>query len=629
MVAQSSTTTQLHHALQMTANPFAQYYPSNWPEMPFHEGELLMQHEAGVHEKVMTYAPKIIRPYMPDQHRDFYQAQPFLVVAARDADGAMWSTLLTSPTGQADLVSSPEPDTLQLDSALNVHDALFGALQADTDLGILGIEFATKRRNRVNGRITQAIPMNDNHDDRSTRLTFKVGQSFGNCPQYIKPRQWWTVTGTENESDHCIASEPIRNSQSRPRELSPEQMEQVSQAETIFVASGYRGEGDDVRFGNDASHRGGPAGFVMVQDPQTLLLPEFAGNNIFNTLGNLQKDARMGITIPFFETGSLLQLSGTATVNMDTDLAARTYPGALRLTTFHIEQVNVVPVGGLPLRWTSETESRPLQVTKVVQESDNVKSFYFQATGDDNKPLWKFTAGQHLPIQLRTPDGEILRTYSLSGAPSQASEHYRISVKREPFGKASNYLHDHVKEGDKLYVSRPAGDFMLPPVKEETTSADNQNEEAQDPLVLLSSGIGVTPILSMLHQVVQEEQRMNNQGLTRPRRNVLWVHGARNGQYHPFRQEVQDLVQQAESVGSLHITRHVVYSQPTQNDTKDHLYDSQGHVAAPLIEQLVGGPNALSKAHVYMCGNGGFMGEMEDALQAAGVNPKNIFFETF
>jgi hypothetical protein len=180
----------------------------------------------------------------------------------------------------------------------------------NSDFGILGIELATKRRNRVNGRITSL------DDPTLGIMTFTVDQSFGNCPQYITPRQWWWHAGDTRSKKHAVPS--LRR---RSEELSVAQIETIRQADTIFTATGYRGSGTDVRFGNDASHRGGPRGFLRVRDSRTLLLPDFAGNNHFNSIGNLLMDNRMGISIPSFENGGLLQLSGTAQVLSDNDNA--------------------------------------------------------------------------------------------------------------------------------------------------------------------------------------------------------------------------------------------------------------------------------------------------------------------
>jgi uncharacterized protein len=275
---------------------------------PFHEGEVRMQKIQNVHEHVMSYAPLVIRPFMPDQHRQFFSSLPFLVAAARDTNGNMWSTLIFSTTENDHnaFVTSPDPATLEFNAQVAPGDALEGYFQGnmgkDNAVGILGIELAMMRQNRVNGRIVASNTMTaPSPTSRMTgiKLTFAVDQSFGNCPQYISPRDWWW----HPRDDKYLAN--IKTS----HELSESQTQWIQAADTIFIATGYRGD-DDVDgsryFGNDASHRGGPAGFLRVQNSTTLLLPDFSGNNHYNSIGNLFLDARMGLTVPAFSSGALL-----------------------------------------------------------------------------------------------------------------------------------------------------------------------------------------------------------------------------------------------------------------------------------------------------------------------------------
>ncbi len=138
---------------------------------PFHSGEQQVQEKLGVRD-IERWAQKVVRPFMPDEHREFHTSLPFLVVGARDKDGRPWATLLFGPEG---FVQSPDPETLRIDATLATGDALEGALIPGVDLGLLGIELATRRRNRVNGRIGDAKEL----------LIFHFEQSFGNCPQYI------------------------------------------------------------------------------------------------------------------------------------------------------------------------------------------------------------------------------------------------------------------------------------------------------------------------------------------------------------------------------------------------------------------------------------------------------------
>jgi ferredoxin-NADP reductase/predicted pyridoxine 5'-phosphate oxidase superfamily flavin-nucleotide-binding protein len=592
-------------------------YPSNWPSMPFHEGEVAVQKLLGSHEHVMTYAPKFIRPFMPEQHRDFFEAQPFVVVAARDTQGCMWSTLLAS--GKNRIMTSPDPKTLLLDNNAKpvAGDALEGALVPGIDLGMIAIEFATKRRNRVNGRLIESSPHN------SSILHFQVDQCFGNCPQYIKPRQWWiprenaeaVVKEANNQREHLNGScypEPsssltLSSSTLRTKHLSESQITFIKQAETIFLATGYRGVGDDPRYGNDASHRGGPPGFVLVGDSKTLILPDFAGNNHYNTIGNLQMDPRIGITFPDYETGAMVQVTGTAIVNFDKRQAAESFPGAQRLIEISIDEVVQVPEGSIPIRWTSEAaelQKRKLVVSAKIQESKDVMSFYLQPKEKDLQTLWPFQPGQHLPISLPVDplnkDSMVERTYSISAGPNWGE--YRITVKRQ--GIASNYLHDHIQVGDTITVHKPAGDFVLP--------EDDSNNHR--PIVFLSNGIGVTPLISMLHHFVNSSSG---------NKRAYWVHGARDGQHHAFQREVEEL--QKVLAGSSSLVSHVAYSQPSREDGVQ--YDSQGRLSVELLSSMI--PN-IESAEFYICGSDAFVAEMEEGLRhQLGVPDAQIHYETF
>ena len=565
--------------------------PSNWPSTPFHNGELKLQERFGVREKVNSYAPKFVRHYMPDQHREFFSDQPFLVAAARDEHGRMWSTLLTDPDGDSGFVTSSSPTTLTIRAHPAPGDALEHTLRRPhVDVGLIGIDFATKRRNRVNGRTKFSSHPNT--------IEFRVDQSFGNCPQYITPRRWWSAVKSDNQDTAKNAARSIKSSS-----LSEHQMASIRVADTLFVATGYRGEGEDPRWGNDASHRGGRKGFLRVRDANTVLLPDYAGNDHYNTLGNIAMDNRMGITIPSFSDGGLLQLTGRAEITyneIEAKLATQD-DGAKRMITFTIDQVVELPAGSIPIRWAENDTSRSertLQVTHKITESEDVTSFYLRPLQGDDPNLWSYLPGQHLPIRITMTSGnDISRTYSLSSGPGWGE--YRISVKREPHGLMSQFLHENVEVGDTIQVNQPAGNFVL----EETSDRS---------LVLLSTGIGVTPVLSMLHAFVSS-------GQVSRKRKAIWVHGVRGARHHAFRGEVQELA--ALAGDSLEI--HVAYSKPRDADTD---YNSIGHIDATLLEKLV--PD-LNSADYYMCGSSSVMADVQHGLETLGVDPKRIHFEQF
>jgi ferredoxin-NADP reductase/predicted pyridoxine 5'-phosphate oxidase superfamily flavin-nucleotide-binding protein len=578
-----------------TAN-LATYYPLNWPTNPFHMGEVEVQKRLGVQDHVMSYAPKVVRPYMPDQHRMFYQSQPFLVVAARDEHNRMWSSLIfASDSDQAtSFVTSPDPTRFSMDARVLPGDALENALLPGSDLGMLGIEFATRRRNRVNGRLVAV-----SNENVASPLEFKVDQSFGNCPQYIKPRDWWTTTKetmkTKNET-----VEKQHPSEQRSNQLSKAQIDKIQQAETIFVATGYRGEGDDPRFGNDASHRGGAAGFIKVEGSNKLLLPDYSGNNHYNTIGNLVMDSRMGITIPLFEYGGMIQLSGKAVVDWDGAAAATKFHGANRVIEFIIDEIVELPPGSFPIQWASRDKNQlQVQVVEKVSESQDVTSFYLSAIPGDAPSLPLFLPGQHLPITLSIKNSEVVaRTYSLSSSNLTSDEYYRISVKRNPFGLVSRYLHDEVHAGDVLSIQKPAGDFVYDQGSDRT-------------LVLLSAGIGITPMLPMLHKFVEQIPSSTKQ--------AYWIHSARDAEHHPFRDEIAGL----QKIAGDRLHSHVAFTKPGNGHTG---YDSVGRIDIAMLKDFV---VDLKNADVYMCGTDSFMADMGSSLEGEGVNPNHIHFENF
>ena len=342
---------------------------------PFHPGEHEVQERMGVRD-IEDWARKVVRPFMPDEHRDFHTALPFFVAAARDHQERPWVTLLTGPEG---FVTSPDPETLVMAATPVAGDALEGALSSGGHLGLLGIELASRRRNRINGRV---------HENDSGHLVFSVDQAFGNCPQYIRERAWRRV-------DETPAGSPVQG-----RRLTPSQTSWISSADTFFIASGHDGEGESPTLGMDASHRGGEPGFVEVVSETRLQFPDFAGNNHFNTIGNLVLDPRAGFLFVDFVSGSLLQLTGRATIDWESEAIAA-IPGARRLVAFDIEEIVELP-SAVPLRWDATADSvRSLRLIEKTPESEDITSFVFEAR--DGGPLPLYEAGQYLPEYRRQP----------------------------------------------------------------------------------------------------------------------------------------------------------------------------------------------------------------------------------
>jgi ferredoxin-NADP reductase/predicted pyridoxine 5'-phosphate oxidase superfamily flavin-nucleotide-binding protein len=538
---------------------------------PFHAGEQRVQERMGVREEIEPWARKVVRNQLPEQHREFYAALPYLAVAARDENGRPWATLLARAPG---FVRSPDPAHLTIDALPAPGDALAKAFSEGADVGLLGIELHTRRRNRVNGRVATS---------QSDGFTLAVEQAYGNCPQYIHERRW------------RAAPADARATAARHQDRLPEHLVRwIETADTFFIASGYRGDGESPTFGMDASHRGGAPGFVRVENARRIVFPDYAGNDHFNTIGNLFLDPRAGYLFVDFERGGLLQLTGRTSIDWDSPAVSR-FPGARRLVSLELDEAIEI-TGALPLRWETPTGSvRELRLVAKQRESDAVMSFSFESR--DGGELPGFRAGQHLPIEIEIPGqtAATARSYSLSGSPEDAR--YRISVKREAMGLASRHLHDHLDVGGIIGSRDPKGEFVL--------------EGCQGrPVVFVSAGVGLTPLVSMLHAIAAC-------GDPRP---VWFVYGARDARQHPLRDEVRRLVAALPSA-----RLHVAYSRPRPDDTAGTDFDSAGRIDAALLASLLSDLDA----DFYLCGPVGFMATVQQDLENRGVAPDRIRTESF
>ena len=536
---------------------------------PFHKGELTAQSKTGAH-KVKDWAGALIRPYLPEQHQAFFTAQPFLIVSARDDAGRPWATLLSGKDGFA---SSANNKSLRLDSLPVAGDALAGCLTAGVDIGVIGIELATRRRNRVNG-IVSAM------DEAGFSLSVK--QSFGNCPKYIRERGWFR------------AAKKVKPIAKRYKALSAEHQKWIGSADTLFIASGHNTiSGGTDGGGMDASHRGGEPGFVAVIGPNQLVLPDYAGNNFFNTIGNLIEDPRAGLLFIDFETGSLLQVTGMITIDWDSDEVTK-YPGATRLLSMEISEINEL-TNATDLRWDETVvANRQFEVSEIQKSSEDTVSVSLVPADGGN--LYSFKAGQSLSVtaQIRGQPAMVNRHYSVSSAPED--DLHRITVKRESGGVMSGYIHDQLKVGDLLSVGQPAGDFYL-------------NSKAT-PVTLISAGSGITPMMSMLRHLA----------INHASRSLLFMHGSRNRKSHALSDEMETLIK-----GNPNFDRHIAYSDPLPEDRIGENYDSDGRLTEGVLAAHWQGPCA----DYYLCGPEGFVSDIHTALRKLGTPDRQIHLETF
>jgi ferredoxin-NADP reductase/MOSC domain-containing protein YiiM len=237
---------------------------------------------------------------------------------------------------------------------------------------------------------------------------------------------------------------------------------------------------------------------------------------------------------------------------------------------------------------------RALRVSRIDQESEAIFSLIL--TPPDGRPPATHLPGQFIVVRLRPEPAAapLLRSYSLSSAPG--ADHYRISIKHEPRGAASSFLRNSIRIGDSLDVSAPRGAFSL--------RADER------PAVLLSAGVGVTPLLAMLHALAASESR----------REVWWLYGARNHAQHPFARECNELLRRLPRS-----CRYIVYSRASASDSPGEDFDAPGRLDVEFLTRL----GVPQEADFYLCGPAEFLHDMTRGLLGVGVPPNRIYSEVF
>lgn len=257
----------------------------------FHEGELAVQEATGERAAAARIA-RMVSNTIPPAPASFLAQQRMLVLSSADPAGAVWASLIFGREGFA---SSPNGEVVVIDrprAEIATADALHRNLQVGAMLGILAIELGSRKRFRINGIVSSST---------EERVEVVVREAYVNCPKYIQRRHLREVDGPSGATS-LLASGTT---------LDRERASRIGRSDTMFVASLHP------RRGADASHRGGEPGFLQVRDERTIRVPEYKGNGLYNTLGNLVVSNKAGLSIPDFEDGRVIQLTGSATVVLD------------------------------------------------------------------------------------------------------------------------------------------------------------------------------------------------------------------------------------------------------------------------------------------------------------------------
>lgn len=571
-------------------------------ESPFHHGEQAIQSRLGVREQMEKFGSKVIRDYMPEQHRNFYSQLPFLILGHCDKDGWPWASIVSAPLG---FISSPDDKHLRIAANPINGDPLAKSLSRDLAIGVLGIEPNTRRRNRLSALVESASP---------NQIQLKVKQAFGNCPQYIQSRQSETIAPELLKEKTTISF----------TQLTDEAISLISKSDTFYVASsaGVNRDSDKYKasYGTDVSHRGGKPGFIDVDKAGVLTIPDYLGNNHFNTLGNFQVYPKAGLLFIDDKNQDVLMLTGSAEILWDDDMQPH-FEGAQRFWRFKLDH-GVWLKKSLPLKMTFESYSPNTLLTddwqnaRAMQQADTLKtqwqacrliskvnesyaisSFYFKPESNVIAP---FKAGQFLTLQVLIDNKPVIRTYTVSNMPG--SNEYRITVKRDPLGVASNHLHNNLEIGQRVQIKAPHGKFTF-----DTTTPR--------PAVMLTAGIGITPIIAMLHEALKDNIKR------RYIRSIIVIATVRSAKERAFANELNDIAKK--SGGSVHIIW--AMTSPEEGLTVGEDYHYKGRINPLLLQNLL----PLDDYDFYLCGPDGFMQSSYDALQQLGVRDRRIMAESF
>jgi predicted pyridoxine 5'-phosphate oxidase superfamily flavin-nucleotide-binding protein len=297
----------------------------------FHEGERAIQERTGERSQAILNSPMIASSIMGSA-RAFFSALPMLVIGSRGDDGYPSVSVMFGAPG---FVTTPQDDLVEirLDRSFLERDEIAGGLRTDADVGLLAIDLERRRRFRVNGRVERA--------DQSAIL-IRVREAYPNCPKYIRRRR---LTAVQARTAGGAAPE-------RGRFLDAAHRAVIETSDIFFMASMHPQRGADV------SHRGGPPGFVRVINDHTLRIPDYPGNGMFNSLGNLLVDNRTGLAFLDVSRERLLRVFGRADVRFDVESPEQASGGTRRFVEVSIDSWSDVPLGA-SVRW-EDLERAPL-----------------------------------------------------------------------------------------------------------------------------------------------------------------------------------------------------------------------------------------------------------------------------
>jgi uncharacterized protein len=282
--------------------------------MKFHSGEIAVQERAGVRDIAEDVGEGII-DHLPPGASSFLELRQMAVLGTVDSDGRVWASVVT---GQPGFIETVDDRTLKISARASSSDPLFRNLAKEGHVALFAPDFVATRRVRVNGRAVI----------KQGSIYIRTEEVYGNCRRYLQERLFI------GERKSSATDQPAETGNA----LSAAQQQQISRADTFFIAT------DNPEHGADVSHKGGNSGFLRVVDERHIAFPDYNGNSMFNTLGNLTVNPQAGLLFIDFDSGRTLQLSGRASIDWDANRIAK-FAGAERVVDFELEQSIDNPAG--------------------------------------------------------------------------------------------------------------------------------------------------------------------------------------------------------------------------------------------------------------------------------------------
>ena len=550
----------------------------------YHVGEIQAQDKAGTRGVANELlAGRSASLSFSRNHDAFLAAQSFsamtIVEATKDIQN-VWVTPLFGIPG--DITAESETEILVSPDSIPTGDFLH-SVSPGTPLSLIAIDLARRIRHRINGVAGET-------SKGSSLLHMKVEEYSPNCPKYINRREL-----IRSPTEPPVNRNALR--QERPKLIEADEM-LIAESDTLWIGTYAPG------VGADCNHRGGKPGFIRVVDGTAIEWPEYRGNGMFYTSGNLEVNDRAGVTIVDFATGTVLQLTGRATVNWNHDGSFEGATRTIRLDISHVIRTD----NATSHRWklldyspynpnvadVEDENTDTVTLAKIVSETEDVKTFRWVA-----QRRIPFIPGQYATFEFANVPGggsSEVRTWTLSETPNsiQGDNTLDITVKRK--GLVTNWLHDQVQVGLQAKLHGVQGDLSA-------LSFVSDKPVVKSHILLISAGIGITPMVAMVRGI--GAFRLQDQTI------VYMIHVERHEKDLLFQSE---LARRSRQYHHFQLTN-VITSQ-------------EGRLTLDRIDQLLPS-NTRQLQEAFLCGPIGFMTATSEYLVALGVPPDQIHTESF